>query len=367
MSEGGLDERFMREALVEARRGLGRTHPNPAVGAVVVKAGKLVGRGFHAKAGAPHAEVHALADAGHKAKGADLYVTLEPCNHHGRTPPCTDAILKAGVARVIFASSDPNPLVDGRGLARLRNAGVRVFGPMLQADADALNRPFFKAMRQGLPFVTLKAAASADGKIATVTGESRWITSDAARADAHALRDQVDAIVVGVGTVVADDPQLTTRLGGGEGRTGLRIVLDPTLRAPTSSRVFRTGPAERTLVVTQVRTGRALKALARQGVDVWTFPGRGRALPLPKVLERLVDRGALHVLVEGGAATHAHFVRLGLADELQLYVAPKLLGADGLSWLGTLGRRRLAQVPRHQLTAVTPLGPDVKLTFALTA
>lgn len=360
------DERFMREALVEARRGLGRTHPNPAVGAVIVRGGKIVGRGFHAKAGTPHAEVHALADAGAAARGATLYVTLEPCDHHGRTPPCTAAILRAGVRRVVFASSDPNPLVNGKGLARLRRAGVALTAHVLQADADALNRPFFKAMRERLPFVTLKAGVSADGKIATARGESQWITSEEARADVHALRDVVDAVVVGVGTVLADDPRLTTRLPGGAGRTPLRVVLDPRLRAPLRARVFDVGPERRTLLITtRSLDAPKARALLRRGVEVWSLPARGGVLPLKRILAKLVERGALHVLVEGGAATHAQFVRAGLADEARLYVAPRLIGGDGLSWLGAVGRARMRDVPHHAVVDVARLGPDVRLTVAL--
>ena len=223
-------ETWMREALAEARLAVGRTHPNPAVGAVVVRGGAIVGRGHTAPAGGPHAEVRAIADAGADARGADLFTTLEPCDHFGRTPPCTEAILAAGIARVFASSADPNPLVDGRGVRRLRELGMPVWTGVLSAESDALNRPFFKAMRVGLPWVTLKAAVSLDGKLATASGDSRWVTGEAARGEVHRLRNIVDAVLVGAGTVRADDPSLTTRLPEGGGRDPLRVVLDSALR-----------------------------------------------------------------------------------------------------------------------------------------
>jgi diaminohydroxyphosphoribosylaminopyrimidine deaminase/5-amino-6-(5-phosphoribosylamino)uracil reductase len=359
-------ERFMREALDEARRGLGRTHPNPCVGAVVVKDGRVVGRGHHAQAGALHAEVMALAEAGALSRGADLYTTLEPCDHFGRTPPCSRAILDAGVAKVVSASLDPNPLVNGKGLARLRASGVLVFTGVLQEEADALNRPFFKSMRTGLPLVTLKAAVTLDGKLASASGDSRWVTGEAARADVHRLRSLVDAVLVGAGTVRADDPQLTARPASGPGRNPLRVVLDTEGRLSPSARVFQQADKERTVVVSAEDVAQASAArFAPTGARVWGVQRAKGGLELHSVLRRLAEEGALHVLVEGGAQLFASLVSARAVDELLLYVAPTLLGADGLSWLGPLGLPHMADALKLSVDEVTRLDGDflVKARF----
>jgi diaminohydroxyphosphoribosylaminopyrimidine deaminase/5-amino-6-(5-phosphoribosylamino)uracil reductase len=352
----------MRLALAEASRAIGRTHPNPAVGAVVVKDGRIVGRGHTAPPGGPHAEVRAIEDAGQAARGADLYSTLEPCDHWGRTPPCTEAILTAGVVRVVSASSDPNPLVDGRGVQRLREAGVQVWTGVLAAEADALNRPFFKAMRTGLPWVTLKVAVALDGKLATASGESRWVTGEAARAEVHRLRDRVDAIVVGAETVRRDDPALTTRLPEGGGRDALRVVLDSGLRLDSGRRLFHLDSLARTLVVHVEGQGlERAAALAATGAELLAVPGRPDAVDLDATLRALVRRDALHVLVEGGARVLAALVRSGLADELILHLAPKLVGEEGRSWLGALGVEKLADAPGLVIESVRALGEDLEI------
>src|SRR5215471_17493675 len=260
-------ELFMRAALAEATKGVGRTSPNPAVGAVLVKSGQIVARGYHRRAGAPHAEVVAIRRAGARARGAELYTTLEPCNHFGRTPPCTSAILDAGVARVICALRDPNPIVNGRGIARLRRAGIPVVAGVLRAEAARLNRPYLKHVRSGLPWVTLKAAVTLDGKIATSRGDSRWVSGGKSRADVHRLRDRVDAILVGSNTARLDNPRLTTRVGS-KGRNAIRVVLDARLQLPLSLQLFRAPPAARTIVATaeRRRTARA-KRLLRRGIE----------------------------------------------------------------------------------------------------
>ncbi|MFZ5444117.1 MAG: bifunctional diaminohydroxyphosphoribosylaminopyrimidine deaminase/5-amino-6-(5-phosphoribosylamino)uracil reductase RibD [Myxococcota bacterium] len=332
------DAAGMTLALAEAVKAVGRTHPNPAVGAVIVKGGKVIATGFTSPVGGPHAEAVALRKAGARAKGATLYSTLEPCNHHGRTPPCTEAIIAAGIKRVVFASTDPNPIVNGKGARRLRAAGVAVTARVLADAASRLNRPFFKAMRTGLPFVTAKVAMTLDGKIATARGDSKWITGEDARRVAHQLRNVVDAIVVGASTVVADDPRLTTRLPGG--RSPVRVVLDPTLRTSVKAQVYDTRPA-RTIVATLAspQSPRARK-LAARGVEVWQLPREGATgLQLRALLRRLAQAGLLHVLVEGGSHVHGAFLRGGFVDELVLFVAPKVIGADGLSWAGALGTR----------------------------
>ncbi len=354
------DAYFMRLAIAEAIRALGRTHPNPAVGALVVNDGRVVGRGYTRPPGGPHAEIVALRQAGAKAKGATLYSTLEPCNHFGRTPPCTDAILNAGVARVVWGSVDPNPRVDGAGLRRLKRAGVQVKGPVLRGETEALNRPFFKLHRHGLPWVTLKAAITLDGKIATATGDSRWVSSDQSRAVVHELRDRVDAVLVGAGTVRADDPKLTTRLGEGEGRDPLRVVLDARLTTSPNAQVYRQRSEGRTVIASTIAPGSA-RARRYSPAEVWKVPGRGGRVDLRAVLERLAEEGALHVLVEGGAETHASFLRAGLWDELMLFVAPKLVGGSGLTWTGSLEVKQMAKALKLGTVTVEPVGPDLLL------
>lgn len=353
------DAAFMELALLEAEKGLGRTHPNPAVGAVLVQGGQVVATGFHARAGLPHAEAVALSAAGARARGATLYSTLEPCNHHGRTPPCTEAILAAGVARVVYGSSDPNPLVNGSGLRRLRAAGLEVVPHVLREEADALNEPFFKAMRTGLPWVTLKAGITLDGKLATERGRSKWITGPEARLAAHRLRDRADAVLVGAGTVRADDPRLTTRLPAPEvGRNAVRVVLDTELQCPARAALFDTREARTILVTRRGARPRKARALAARGVELWTAPARGDRLALRPLLERLAEAGLLHVLVEGGAAVHGAFLEAGLADELALFMAPRVFGHGGLTWSGGLAVKDPARAPDFEVRSVTAVGAD---------
>ncbi|MBX7115714.1 MAG: bifunctional diaminohydroxyphosphoribosylaminopyrimidine deaminase/5-amino-6-(5-phosphoribosylamino)uracil reductase RibD [Myxococcaceae bacterium] len=351
----------MAKAVAHAAKGVGRTHPNPAVGAVVVLNGKVVGKGFHHRAGAAHAEVLALAQAGAKARGAELYTTLEPCNHHGKTPPCTDAILAAGIKRVVFASSDPNPLVNGKGLARLTRAGVQVVPHVLKAQADALNRPFFKFMRDGLPWVTLKAAVTLDGKLATKTGDSKWVSGEISRRHVHGLRNQVDAIIVGAGTVRLDDPQLTTRLTKG-GRDAARVVLDALLSTSVKAKLVTQYSSAPTVFAATDDAPRAKEqALLQVGAQVWRL-GKGRHVGLKRLLKQMaVEHGWLHVLVEGGADVHGQFLSQGLVDEVLLYVAPKLVGAEGLTWSGHLQVKKMADAMPLQVQGVERLGDDVLL------
>lgn len=350
-------EAFMREALEAARRGLGRTSPNPAVGAVVVQGGRIVGRGHHARAGGPHAEVVALREAGEAARGADLFTTLEPCDHFGRTPPCSRAILDAGVRRVFVGSRDPNPLVHGRGVARLRRSGVEVVGGVLEAECDRLNASWFTFITTGRPHVTLKAAVTLDGRIATRTGDARWVTGPEARAWVHRLRDRVDAVLVGAGTARADDPALTTRLPGGRGRDPIRVVLDTDLRLPARLRLFTERSPAPTLVAHAAarrrRLGGAELVACRRG------PG---GVDLGDLLAKLAARGVTHLLVEGGAAVHGRFLDEGLVDEVAILVAPKLLGGDGIPLLGRPGPARMAEALRLADVAVERLGDDVLVT-----
>lgn len=359
-------ESWMREALAEARLAVGRTHPNPAVGAVVVREGQIVGRGHTAPAGGPHAEVRAIDDAGPRARGADLFTTLEPCDHYGRTPPCTEAILGAGIGRVFAGSSDPNPLVDGRGVRRLRELGMPVWTGVLSGETDALNRPFFKAMRLGLPWVTLKAAVSLDGKLATASGDSRWVTGEAARLEVHRLRNIVDAVLVGAGTVRADDPALTTRLPGGGGRDPLRVVLDSALQLLPQKQLFRlASPARTVLVHVEGQGTDRAQSLAAAGAELLAVPGRPGAVDLEATLRALLRRDVLHVLVEGGPRVFSAFLRAGLADSLVLHLAPRLVGGDGLSWLGPLGVERMAGARSVRIESVRALGEDLEIQALL--
>jgi diaminohydroxyphosphoribosylaminopyrimidine deaminase/5-amino-6-(5-phosphoribosylamino)uracil reductase len=317
-------EDFMRLALAEAEKGRGRTHPNPAVGAVVVRGGRVISRGHHQRAGLPHAEVNALRAAGTKARGADVYVTLEPCNHQGRTPPCTDALIAAGVRRVFFGSADPNPLVDGHGARRLRRASIEVHAGVLRAQCDAANEAWFKFITTGIPWVVLKAAITLDGKLATAAGDSKWISSEASRRLVHRWRNELDAVLVGAGTVRVDDPRLTVRRVRG-GRNPLRVVLGT---IPPGARILR-----------------------QRGE---TISERG---PLLAVLRRLGHRGITTVLVEGGAKVHGAFLAAQLWDELRLFIAPKIFGADALSWAGQTRSRSL----EVRLQAVERIEPDLLL------
>jgi diaminohydroxyphosphoribosylaminopyrimidine deaminase / 5-amino-6-(5-phosphoribosylamino)uracil reductase len=359
-------EFFMRLALEEAAKGLGRTSPNPVVGAVLVKGGRIIARGYHRRAGTAHAEVVALQAAGAKARGADLYTTLEPCDHYGRTPPCSQALIDAGVRRVITASSDPNPKVNGKGVARLRRAGVEVLTGVLKDEADQLNRPFFKAMRTGLPFVTLKAAVTLDGKLATATGDSRWVTGEEARAWVHRLRDQVDVILVGANTARQDNPQLTTRLPTGGGKDPVRVVVDSHLRLPATLQVFTQRSPARTVVATlEDPAARRAKRLLATGADVWQLPEKQGRVELEALMRRLAKEGLNHVLVEGGAEMYGSFLREELADELLLFVAPKLIGGEGLSWSGALGVKQMARALTVSPLSFEQVGGDLLLRARL--
>lgn len=323
------DAVYMRRALELAALARGKTSPNPMVGAVVVQNGKIVGEGYHQKAGTPHAEIHALRQAGEKAKNAVLYVTLEPCCHYGKTPPCTDAIIRAGVRKVVIAAKDPNPRVAGNGIKALKDAGIEVKVGVLEESARRLNEAFFKYMLEGRPFVTLKAAMSLDGKIATATGDSRWITSTEARVYAHKLRAENDAIMVGIGTVLADDPLLTVRLPG-EDKNPLRLVVDSSLRIPLNSRLIRTARDVPTVVaaVKGKCQYEKKKALESAGVEVWELPEHNGRVNLYSLLEELGKREVLSVLLEGGSTLNAAALAAGIIDKFIFFYAPKIIGGN---------------------------------------
>ncbi len=356
----GNDARFMRLALRLGRRGLGRTSPNPPVGAVVVAAGRVVGRGYHHRAGAAHGEIEALNAAGPRARGATLYVTLEPCAHHGRTPPCTEAIIAAGIRRVVFGSRDPNPKVAGNGMGRLRAAHIKVDAGVEQAACDELIAAFRKHVLSGLPLVTLKLAASLDGRIATATGASRWITGEDSRRFVHRLRARHDAVLVGAETVIRDDPELTCRIRGG--RNPLRVILDGRLRLPLRARVLTTPSAAATLVCTGRRPSAAkVRRLQSRGAEVLRLPDRAGRIGINQVLRALGERGLMSVLIEGGATVAAAAIRARAVDRLLIFYAPKLIGGDGRPLLGPLGVRRLAAAPRLGMLRVKRFAADVLL------
>jgi diaminohydroxyphosphoribosylaminopyrimidine deaminase/5-amino-6-(5-phosphoribosylamino)uracil reductase len=354
-------EFFMRVALREAEKGVGRTSPNPAVGAVLVRNGRVVARGFHARAGAPHAEVVALRAAGARARGADLYTTLEPCDHYGRTPPCSVAILEAGVRRVVVGSRDPNPLVNGKGIARLRRGGVEVVTGVLAGACDALNAHWFRFISAGRPYVTLKAAVTLDGKIATRTGDARWVTGPEARAWVHRLRDRVDAVLVGAGTARVDDPALTTRLPRGRGRDPVRVVLDTELALPRRLRLFHPDSDAPTLVAHAARAARAAPRFG-PGVEPLACRRGPGGIDLRDLLAKLAARGVTHLLVEGGAKVHARFLASGLVDRVAVFVAPKIVGGDGVSWISGAGPARMAGALRLDDVRVERIGDDVLVT-----
>jgi diaminohydroxyphosphoribosylaminopyrimidine deaminase/5-amino-6-(5-phosphoribosylamino)uracil reductase len=357
---GERDGHFMAVALRLAARGLGRTWPNPAVGCVVVKDGRVVGRGWTQPGGRPHAEVEALRRAGAEALGATAYISLEPCAHYGQTPPCTMALLHAGIRRAVIATTDPDPRVDGRGIAQLRQAGVAVEVGLEGAAAASLNAGFFLRVRAGRPRVTLKLATSLDGRIATRAGASRWITGQAARELGHHLRATHDAILIGSGTALADDPALTCRLPGLDDRTPVRIVLDGRLRLRPDSRLAASARAAPTWVITcaDARAQRRA-ALERRGVEVLEAPASASgALDLTAVLALLAARGLTRVLVEGGSAIAAAFLGAGLIDRLVWFQAPLVIGGDGLAAVGALGRDALADCPRFAPLNPSALAPD---------
>jgi len=359
----GMSEasRWMQEALSLARKADYRTSPNPMVGAVVVRDGDVVGTGYHQRAGLPHAETEALRQAGAEARGADLYITLEPCTHQGRTGPCVPEVVRAGVRRVVAAVPDPNPRVNGRGIAALRQAGIEVVVGDGAEEAAYLNRFFARHITSGLPFVSLKYAMSLDGKIATASGESRWISSPEARRWAHRLRHQHDAVLVGVNTVLRDDPQLTVRDAGcdGEVRQPLRVILDSRLRTPQHARVLREGGGTLIATTASAPAGQG-QALERGGAEVLTFPEDVGRVDLAAVLQELGRRQLISVLIEGGAEVHAAAVRAQLVDELYVLVAPLVVG-DGISPVAGLGLHRLEEAPRFGELEARALGPDVLL------
>ncbi len=358
------DALYMTKAIQLAQKGLYTTQPNPRVGCVVVKDGHIVGEGFHARAGQPHAEVFALRQAGAQAKGATAYVTLEPCAHYGKTPPCANALVQAGVSRVVMASLDSNPLVAGKGQAILQNAGISTTVGVLESEAKALNQGFFRRMKGGLPYVRLKTATSLDGRTAMQSGESKWITGSDARRDVQKLRAQSGAIITGIGTVLADNPSLTVRPQDwldwryGEPVQPLRVILDSQLRTPLDANILQTSGV---IVVTQ-QTMQHPKILALQalGVDVWCMG----QIDLSLVLQKLAACGVNEVLVEAGASIAGAFIAAKLVDELVVYIAPTLLGSAARPMFA-LPFSQMAQQHRLTMHDMRMIGQDIRLTYRM--
>ena len=357
------DVAHMRHALRLAERAQGSTAPNPAVGCVIVREGRVVGRGWTQPGGRPHAETVALAQAGSAARGATAYVTLEPCAHLGQTPPCAHALVDAQSARVVAAMIDPDPRVAGSGFAYLEQHGIAVRRGVLESDAQALNAGFVKRVTVSRPIVALKIAQTLDGRVADPNGNSRWITSAEARRHGHLLRTQFDAIMVGLGTVLADDPLLTCRLPGLEKRSPMRVILDSRLQLPRDSQVVATAREYPVMVFTLDQTGG--DDLAAKGVTIERIRQVENGLPaISTVLEALARRGITRLLVEGGPRLIASIVKSGLADLLHLYRAPIFLGAAGMPAIGPAWQSDLVSAPRLRLLETTHLGPDLLETFS---
>ena len=351
----------MQTALALASRTLGQVWPNPAVGCVIVKEGHVVGRGWTRRGGRPHAETEALAVAGDLAKGATLYASLEPCNHFGKTPPCAEAIIAAGLARVVVAVGDPDPRVNGGGLARLRQAGIEVSVGVRAEEAAELNAGFFLRCMKNRPLFTLKMATSLDGRIATRTGQSKWITGKLARRVVHRMRSSHDAVLVGSQTALADDPDLGCRLPGMSNRSPVRIIVDRRLRLTVASRLVMTAAHMPTWVVTQPDADADTRAeLARHGVTLLLLEPRMPARLDPQdIAQALGERGLTRVLIEGGGRLAASFLTAGLIDRLAWFHAPRILGADAVPAAAALGEDALDRAPTFQRYDVAPLGDDV--------
>ncbi|WP_240377666.1 bifunctional diaminohydroxyphosphoribosylaminopyrimidine deaminase/5-amino-6-(5-phosphoribosylamino)uracil reductase RibD [Bacillus piscicola] len=354
-----IDEEYMGLALQLASAAKGQTSPNPTVGAVVVKDGRIVGMGAHLKAGTEHAEVHALHMAGEESEGATIYVTLEPCSHYGKTPPCADLIIDKKIKRAVIATMDPNPEVAGTGITKLKNAGIDVVTDTGKQEADWLNRDFFHYMKTKTPYVTLKTAASLDGKTAAESGDSQWITGPEARADGHRLRHEHDAIMVGIGTVLKDDPSLTVRLPNG-GLNPIRIILDSSLKTPPSAKMIQDMQAPVWVICSPKAEEKKKAALREAGVSV--IETKSEQVNIKEVLDILGQKKIVSLYVEGGAALHGSFLHERAFQELVCYFAPKLIGGNGApSMLGGSGSRYMNEALDVEIRSTEKIGEDIKL------
>lgn len=359
-----MDEKYMEQALAIAQYATGRTSPNPMVGAVIVRNGRVVGQGWHRQAGTPHAEVNALQQAGELARGATMYVTLEPCSHHGRTGPCSEAVIAAGIKKVIVAMTDPNPLVAGKGIGQLRDAGIEVVEGVLAEQSAKMNEVFIKWISTKIPFVVLKSAMSLDGKIAAHTGHSQWITGSKSREVVHQLRDRYDAILVGIGTVLADNPSLTTRLQT-PGKNPLRIIVDSKARIPLDAQVIKDG-LPTVLAVTAEAPQDKLDALQACGITIVTTEAKQGRVDLPQLFKILGQQGITSILVEGGASINASLLAENMVDKIKWFIAPKIIG--GINAPGPVGGMGVTDVNHATLfedIKMESIGEDILISAYL--
>jgi len=353
----GYAEKNMRRAIQLARKGVGKTAPNPAVGCVIVKDGVIVGEGWHRKAGTPHAEIHALQQAGESARGADLYVTLEPCSHFGKTPPCADAVSAAGVARVFAGMIDPNPQVSGTGLEMLRAANIEVIAGLLETECRELNLPFIKQVTSGLPYVTLKSAMTLDGKTASLSGESKWITGERSRRLVHRLRASVDAVLTGSGTLLADDPELTVRMVHGE--NPVRIVVDSRLQTPVDCRLMNAAHKIPVIIAAVQDDQAKISALTAKGAEVLLCAEKDGAVDLRDLLRKLGARGMQSILLEAGERLCGEMLRNNLVDRFLLFYAPKILGGEGKGLFSGAGAPLMSGSLPLSIAKVSRVGSDI--------
>lgn len=366
-TDAAVDRWHMRAALGLASRGLGQVAPNPAVGCIIVKDGRVVGRGHTQPGGRPHAETQALDEAGTRAHGATAYVTLEPCSHHGRTPPCADALIASGIARVVVALTDPDPRVSGEGVARLRAAGIEVSESVCEAEARELNEGFLRKVTDGRPMVTLKLATSLDGMIGAFGGDSQWITGEEARRFGHILRARHDAVLTGIGTVMADDPVLNCRVEGLTHLSPIRIVVDSSLRTPMDSQLVRTAKNIPLWLVTTAQAARSHgDRYQKAGAEVLAVSGADGGVDVHAALRLLADRGITRVLAESGRAVAGSLLRGDLVDRIAWFRAPAVIGGDGLTAVESLGIVQVNTMPRFVPTGEQRLGQDVLETYRRT-
>ncbi|MDH5762434.1 MAG: bifunctional diaminohydroxyphosphoribosylaminopyrimidine deaminase/5-amino-6-(5-phosphoribosylamino)uracil reductase RibD [Nitrospinota bacterium] len=354
-------EKWMKRALDLAAKAAGRTSPNPMVGAVIIKNGRFIAEGYHKKAGGPHAEIEALKKAGKRARGAQMFLNLEPCCHQGRTPPCTDALIKSGIKEVFVGMRDPNPLVAGKGIRQLKKAGVDVHSGLLQKECERLNEAFVKYIQTGTPFVTLKSASSLDGKIATSTGQSQWITGPEARERVHRMRDQVDAILVGAGTVIKDNPRLTTRLKKGKGHNPARVILDTKAEIPLNARVFHHADRDRVVYVTTNKASAVrINRLTGRGVEIQVLSERKGRISLKYLIEIIGKMEVVSVLLEGGSGINASALREGIVDKVVLFLAPMIIGGESApGMVGGSGIKNLKEALSVKNLTVSTMGSDL--------
>ena len=351
------DAEYMKQALTLARKGVGLTSPNPAVGCVIVRDGKIVGLGWHRKAGTPHAEIHALKMAGESAHDADAYVTLEPCCHTGRTPPCTAALIRAGVKRVVIGMSDPDPRVSGGGISALKSAGIEVTLGVLESDCRELNLPFIKHRTSGFPYVTYKWAMTLDGKTATSTGASRWISCERSRRYVHRMRSRADAVMLGVGSIIADDPELTVRHI--KGKNPIRIVVDSKLRTPVNAKVLTHINEAKTIIATTAQDTGAHRPYLRAGAGIIVCKQDDGRVSLTDLMLKLGKQGVQSILLEGGAALAASMLERNYIDEFVFFIAPKIIGSDGISPFNLTGRIGMDQAAGVKITRIGRSGSDI--------